>query len=96
MSIMPSVHGEDCVIRIWTRKSINENFADLTLSVLGFDPVILRKLHKYISEPYGMVLVTGPTEAVRQPRCTPPYPRSGAWSTKSLRLKIRWNINFRV
>lgn len=61
VSIMPSVHGEDCVIRILDKESINENFADLKLGVLGFDQVILRKLHKYISEPYGMVLVTGPT-----------------------------------
>lgn len=61
VSIMPSVHGEDSVIRILDKESINENFSDLKLSVLGFDPVILRKLHKYISEPYGMVLVTGPT-----------------------------------
>jgi type II secretory ATPase GspE/PulE/Tfp pilus assembly ATPase PilB-like protein len=61
VSIMPSVHGEDAVIRILDKESINENFADLKLSVLGFSDVTLRKLHKYISEPYGMVLVTGPT-----------------------------------
>jgi len=61
VSIMPSVHGEDAVIRILDKESINENFADLKLNVLGFSDVILRKLHKYISEPYGMVLVTGPT-----------------------------------
>src|SRR5262245_45164123 len=61
VSIMPSVHGEDSVIRILDKESINENFSDLKLTVLGFSDVILRKLHKYISEPYGMVLVTGPT-----------------------------------
>jgi len=61
VSIMPSVHGEDAVIRILDKESINENFSDLKLNVLGFSDVILRKLHKYISEPYGMVLVTGPT-----------------------------------
>jgi len=61
VSIMPSVHGEDAVIRILDKESINENFADLRLDVLGFSDVTLRKLHKYISEPYGMVLVTGPT-----------------------------------
>jgi type IV pilus assembly protein PilB len=61
VSIMPSVHGEDSVIRILDKESINENFSDLKLTVLGFDDVILRKLRKYISEPYGMVLVTGPT-----------------------------------
>lgn len=61
VSIMPSVHGEDAVIRILDKESINENFVDLRLNVLGFVDVILRKLRKYISEPYGMVLVTGPT-----------------------------------
>lgn len=61
VSIMPSVHGEDCVIRILDKESINDNFVDLRLTVLGFADVILRKLRKYISEPYGMVLVTGPT-----------------------------------
>ncbi len=61
VSIMPSVHGEDAVIRILDKESINENFADLNLTVLGFDENILRKVRKYISEPYGMVLVTGPT-----------------------------------
>jgi type IV pilus assembly protein PilB len=61
VSIMPSVHGEDAVIRILDKESINENFADLNLNVLGFVESILRKMRKYISEPYGMVLVTGPT-----------------------------------
>ncbi len=61
VSIMPSVHGEDAVIRILDKESINENFADLNLGVLGFVETILRKIRKYISEPYGMVLVTGPT-----------------------------------
>lgn len=61
VSIMPSVHGEDAVIRILDKESINENFVDLKLSVLGFSEAILRKMRKYISEPYGMVLVTGPT-----------------------------------
>lgn len=61
VSIMPSVHGEDSVIRILDKESINENFSELNLSVLGFSEVTLRKFRKYISEPYGMVLVTGPT-----------------------------------
>jgi type IV pilus assembly protein PilB len=61
VSIMPSVHGEDAVIRILDKESINENFSDLKLNVLGFSEALLRKLRKYISEPYGMVLVTGPT-----------------------------------
>jgi len=61
VSIMPSVHGEDAVIRILDKESVNEEFAELRLDVLGFMPDDLKKLRKFIREPYGMVLVTGPT-----------------------------------
>ena len=61
VSIMPSVHGEDAVIRILDKESISEQFRDLRLDVLGFPERELRRLRKYIAEPYGMVLVTGPT-----------------------------------
>jgi type II secretory ATPase GspE/PulE/Tfp pilus assembly ATPase PilB-like protein len=61
VSIMPTVHGEDCVIRILDKESANEEFRTLNLEVLGFDEETKRKLRKFIREPYGMVLVTGPT-----------------------------------
>ncbi|HEX9944013.1 MAG TPA: GspE/PulE family protein [Thermoanaerobaculia bacterium] len=61
VSIMPSVHGEDCVIRILDKESMNKEFKHLRLDILGFDEETLRKLRKFIREPYGMVLVTGPT-----------------------------------
>jgi type IV pilus assembly protein PilB len=61
VSIMPSVHGEDCVIRILDKESANEEFASLTLEVLGFSDSELKKIRKIIHEPYGMFLVTGPT-----------------------------------
>ncbi len=61
VSIMPSVHGEDAVIRILDKESISERFRDLRLDVLGFPGDELRRFRKYIAEPYGMVLVTGPT-----------------------------------
>jgi type IV pilus assembly protein PilB len=61
VSIMPSVHGEDCVIRILDKESMNKDFKNLRLDILGFDEETLRKLRKFIREPYGMVLVTGPT-----------------------------------
>ena len=61
VSVMPSVHGEDCVIRILDKESMNKEFRDLRLEVLGFDEGTIRKLRKFIREPYGMVLVTGPT-----------------------------------
>ncbi|MGE5358780.1 MAG: GspE/PulE family protein [Bacteroidales bacterium] len=61
VSIMPSVHGEDAVIRILDKESISEQFSELRLDILGFPESELRRFRKYIAEPYGMVLVTGPT-----------------------------------
>jgi type IV pilus assembly protein PilB len=61
VSIMPSVHGEDAVIRILDKESISEQFTELRLDILGFPDLELRRFRKYIREPYGMVLVTGPT-----------------------------------
>ena len=61
VSIMPSVHGEDSVIRILDKESISEQFTELRLDILGFPDAELRRFRKYIREPYGMVLVTGPT-----------------------------------
>jgi type II secretory ATPase GspE/PulE/Tfp pilus assembly ATPase PilB-like protein len=61
VSIMPSMHGEDAVIRILDKEQLHAAFRSLRLDVLGFPEADLRKLRKYITEPYGMVLVTGPT-----------------------------------
>ncbi|MBO0724536.1 MAG: type II/IV secretion system protein [Blastocatellia bacterium] len=61
VSIMPSIHGEDAVIRILDKEQINEAFKDLKLEVVGFEPNLLAKFRRFIREPYGMVLVTGPT-----------------------------------
>jgi type IV pilus assembly protein PilB len=61
VSIMPSVHGEDAVIRILDKESLSKQFASLRLDVLGFDDRELSRFRRFIREPYGMVLVTGPT-----------------------------------
>src|SRR5205814_117785 len=61
VSIMPTVHGEDAVIRILDKEQINEEFKNLDLNVVGFPEAELKRFRKYIKEPYGMVLVTGPT-----------------------------------
>ena len=61
VSIMPSVHGEDAVIRILDKESLSEQFTSLRLDVLGFDEKELTRFRRFIREPYGMVLVTGPT-----------------------------------
>ena len=61
VSIMPSVHGEDSVIRSLDKESMNKEFKELRLEILGFDEATMTKVRKFIREPYGMVLVTGPT-----------------------------------
>ena len=61
VSIMPSIHGEDAVIRILDKESISEQFRELRLDILGFPQDELRRFRRAIAEPYGMVLVTGPT-----------------------------------
>jgi type IV pilus assembly protein PilB len=61
VSIMPAIHGEDAVLRILDKESMSEKFHNLTLDVVGFSEAELKKFRRYIWEPYGMVLVTGPT-----------------------------------
>jgi type IV pilus assembly protein PilB len=61
VSIMPSVHGEDAVIRILDKESMSEQFTDLRLDILGWPESEMKRFRKFIREPYGMVLVTGPT-----------------------------------
>src|SRR6266478_8900322 len=61
VSIMPTIHGENAVLRVLDKESMSEKFKNLTLDVVGFDEEDLKRFRRYISEPYGMVLVTGPT-----------------------------------
>jgi type II secretory ATPase GspE/PulE/Tfp pilus assembly ATPase PilB-like protein len=61
VSIMPSVHGEDAVLRVLDKETLSEKFRNLTLDVVGFDHDEAVRFRRYIREPYGMVLVTGPT-----------------------------------
>ena len=61
VSILPAVFGENCVIRILDKEQISEEFKNLSLDVVGFDEDDLKRFRLYIKEPYGMVLVTGPT-----------------------------------
>jgi type IV pilus assembly protein PilB len=61
VSIMPSIHGEDAVLRVLDKETLSEKFHNLSLAVVGFSDEDLRKFRRYIREPYGMVLVTGPT-----------------------------------
>src|SRR5215510_5681585 len=61
VSIMPTIHGEDAVLRVLDKESMSEKFSKLSLEVVGFSKSDITKFRRYISEPYGMVLVTGPT-----------------------------------
>jgi len=61
VSIMPTVHGENAVLRVLDKESMSEKFRKLTLDVVGFADEDLKRFRRYIREPYGMVLVTGPT-----------------------------------
>src|SRR6478672_11911356 len=61
VSVMPTIHGEDAVLRVLDKESMSEKFAKLSLDVVGFSDADITKFRRYIKEPYGMVLVTGPT-----------------------------------
>jgi len=61
VSIMPTVHGENAVLRVLDKESMSEKFTKLSLDVVGFAEKDLTRFRRYIKEPYGMVLVTGPT-----------------------------------
>jgi len=61
VSIMPTVHGENAVLRVLDKESMSEKFKKLSLDVVGFAADDLARFRRYIKEPYGMVLVTGPT-----------------------------------
>ncbi len=61
VSIMPSIFGEDAVLRVLDRKALSEEARGLSLKVLGFDDKTIAQFRRLAKEPYGMVLVTGPT-----------------------------------
>jgi type IV pilus assembly protein PilB len=61
VSIMPASHGEDAVLRVLDKETLSEKFQSLSLDVVGFSSEEMRRFRRYIREPYGMVLVTGPT-----------------------------------
>ncbi len=61
VSVMPSALGEDVVIRVLDKASLNEEFSQLKLEALGLSGDTLKKFRRSVREPYGMVLITGPT-----------------------------------
>ena len=61
VSIMPSIFGEDAVLRILDRQALTDHVEGLTLNQLGFDQAAIATIRRLSAEPYGMLLVTGPT-----------------------------------
>jgi general secretion pathway protein E len=61
VSVMPSVYGEDAVLRILDRRALTDQMQGLSLDALGFSATMKDGLRQLSTEPYGMLLVTGPT-----------------------------------
>jgi len=61
VSVMPSVFGEDAVLRILDKRALSESLQGLTLQLLGFEPDMVAALQRLSFQPHGMLLVTGPT-----------------------------------
>lgn len=61
ISILPGIFGEDIVIRILDELAIADGMENLTLEKIGIMPAVLKRFRHSILEPYGMVLITGPT-----------------------------------
>src|SRR5246127_860632 len=61
VSIMPASHGEDAVLRVLDKETLSEKFQSLSLDVVGFSTEEVKRFRRCIREPYGMVMVTGPT-----------------------------------
>ena len=61
VSIMPSIFVDDVVLRILDKQTLTDRINGLSLSYLGFDDSSIAGLRRLANEPYGMLLVTGPT-----------------------------------
>jgi len=61
VSIMPSIWGEDAVLRVLDKQALSDQLRGLRLDAMGFDATIMERIRRLAAEPYGMVLVTGPT-----------------------------------
>ena len=61
VSIMPSIFGEDAVLRILDKKSLSDELKGFSLDSLGFDESLKKEMRRMANEPYGMLLMTGPT-----------------------------------
>ena len=61
VSIMPSIFGEDAVLRILDKKALSDELKGFSLDSLGFEATVMKEIRRLANEPYGMLLMTGPT-----------------------------------
>jgi general secretion pathway protein E len=61
VSVIPSIFGEDAVLRVLDKQALSDEARGLRLERLGFDEGEMQQLRSLAREPYGMMLVTGPT-----------------------------------
>lgn len=61
VSIMPSIFGEDAVLRILDKRALSDELKGFSLDSLGFEATVMKEIRRLASEPYGMLLMTGPT-----------------------------------
>lgn len=61
VSVMPGLFGEDAVLRILDKQSLTAELAQLSLDLLGIEPAAQQTIRRLATQPYGMLLVTGPT-----------------------------------
>jgi len=90
VSIMPTVHGENAVLRVLDKESMSEKFHNLTLDVVGFADEDLKRFRRYIREPYGMVLVTGPTGSGKTTRRASPLRADCVRFCATIRTRFWW------
>lgn len=93
VSVMPSIHGEDAVLRILDKKQLLADRAALTLDILGFDAGSLAAIRDLAAAPTGCCSSPARPEAARQPHSMPPSPKSIPATTRSSRSKTRWNTS---
>lgn len=61
VSIMPCIFGEDAVLRILDKKALSDELKGFSLDSLGFEAAVMKEVRRLANEPYGMLLMTGPT-----------------------------------
>lgn len=88
LSVLPAVHGEDVVIRLLDKTAVVSGNERLSLDALGLSPVVVKRLRKAVREPYGMVLMTGPTGSGNEPATLKDPDGRMAWCAAGLAIPV--------